>query len=173
MDDINDINEVIAGISSALGPLFDAMIWAEDEIDAAMHRHPSAAGRIHRSFLLLRPTQPLMRTAMVYRSHCRELLDRVARGEDTRPGTAAECCIALSGTSLLAPLRGSAVGLYARMWRQAGLPPAALTAASEHSEALDGSLIDDHETWLRRRLRQPWRTLPPASAQPDSLPLAS
>jgi hypothetical protein len=142
------------------------MAWAEEEIDAATRRHP-AADRIQRSFPLLRPTTAQMRTEVVYRSHCRELLDRVAVSEDTRPGTAAECCLALSETSLHVPLRTSAVGLYARMWRLAGLPPAPLTDASEHYEALDGALIDDNEAWLRHKLRQDWRVLPsPEAASP-------
>jgi hypothetical protein len=137
-----------------LDPLFDAMTWAEDEIDAATRRHPAVA-----------PAMPRMRTEVLYRAHCRELLDRVAAGEDTRPGTAAECCLALSETSLQVPLRTSAVGLYARMWRLAGLPPAPLTEGSEHYEALDGELIDDNEAWLRHKLRQDWRVLaPPAAA---------
>ena len=50
-----------------LDPLFDAMQWAEDEIDAAARRHPAAAEKIHRSFLLLRPSSPRMRTEVVYR----------------------------------------------------------------------------------------------------------
>ena len=104
----------------------------------------------------------------MYRSHCRELLDRVAHGADTRPGTAAECCAALSEASLRAPLHSSAVGLYARMWRLAGLPPTALTEVSGHYEALDGALIDDHEAWLRRRLRQDWRVLPGSGAAPST-----
>jgi hypothetical protein len=145
-----------------LDPLFDAMQWAEDEIDAAKRRHPAAVDRIWRSFLLLRPSSPLMRTEVVYRSHCRELLDRVAAGQDTRPGTAAECCLALSETSLKVPLRSSAVGLYARMWRLAGLPPAPITDLTEHYEAIDGALIDDNEAWLRNKLRQDWRVLRPA-----------
>ena len=145
-----------------LDPLFDAMEWAEDEIDAAKRRHPAAADRIWRSFLLLRPSSPQMHTEVVYRSHCRELLDRVAAGEDTRPGTAAECCLALSETSLKVPLRTSAVGLYARMWRLAGLPPAPITDLTEHYEAIDGELIDDNEAWLRTKLRQDWRVLRPA-----------
>lgn len=161
----DSINDVIADIRTALGSLFDAMRWAEDEIDTAARRHPSAADRIHASFMLLRPTQPLMRTEMVYRAHCRELLDRVAHGDDTRPGTAAECCIALSDISQLAPLRTSAVGLYTRMWRLAGLPAAALTDPSEHYEALHKTVIDDHEAWLRHTLRQTWRVLPPAHPQ--------
>jgi hypothetical protein len=159
--DNREITDIIADIHAMVDPLFDAMEWAEDEIDAATRRHPAAADRIWRSFLLLRPAHPRMRTEVLYRSHCRELLDRVAAGQDTRPGTAAECCLALSETSLQVPLRTSAVGLYARMWRLAGLPPAPLTDASEHYEALDGELIDDHEAWLRHKLRQHWRVLPP------------
>lgn len=157
----SDVTDVIAGIRGMLAPLFDAMQWAEDEIDAGMRRHPAAAEKIQRSFLLLQPSSPQMHTEAVYRSHCRELLDRVAAGEDTRPGTAAECCLALSETSLKVPLRTSAVGLYARMWRLAGLPPAPITDLSEHYEALDGALIDDNEAWLRNKLRQDWRVFRP------------
>lgn len=155
-----DINDV----SRALDSLSGNLTWAEAEIDAAQRRHPTAADRIWRSFLLLRPTHRLMGTESVHRAHCRELLNRVARGEDTRPGTAAECCIALSVTSLQVPLNTAAAGLYARMWRPAGLPPIELTDAGEHYEALEGSAIDDHEAWLRGKLRQPWRALPAAQA---------
>jgi hypothetical protein len=170
--DTDDATAVLTGLVSAtlheLEPLFDAMARAEEEIEAAQHRHPAAADRIWNSFSLLRPTQPLMRTEMVYRAHCRELLDRVARGDDTRPGTTAECCAALSEASLRAPLRSSGVGLYARMWRLAGPPATALTDVSNHYEALDGSLIDDHEAWLRRRLRQDWRVQPRPAATPST-----
>lgn len=147
----------------ALDSLFRAMQWAEDEIDAAQHRHGAVADRIWGSFGLLRPTHELMRTEPVYRAHCRELLDRVACGQDTRPGTAAECCIALREISLRVPLRTSAAGLYTRMWRLAQLPPADLTNNSEHYEALEGSQIDEHVAWLRAKLRQDWRVLPSAS----------
>jgi hypothetical protein len=75
----------------------------------------------------------------------------VARGEETRPGTAAECCIALSDTSLKVPLNTSAAGLYARMWLLAGLPPVELSNASAHYEAHEGSLIDDHEADCAKR----------------------
>lgn len=161
----DDVAGIIADLRGLLDPLFDAITWAEDEIDAAARRHPAAAEKIQRSFLLLRPTHPRMRSQALYRSHCRELLDRVARGEDTRPGTAAECCLALSETSLRVPLRSSAVGLYARMWRLAGLPPAPITDASEHYEALDGAVIDNNEAWLRHKLRQDWRVPTPPAAR--------
>jgi hypothetical protein len=171
-DGAEEMSAVITGpvtdLQHEMESLFDAMAWADEEIEAALHRHPAATDRIWGSFLLLQPTQPLMRTEAVYRAHSRELLDRVARGDDTRPGTAAECCAALSEVSLRAPLRSSAVGLYARMWRLAGLPPTALTDVSEHYEALDGALIDDHEAWLRRRLRQDWRVLPEPDASPST-----
>jgi hypothetical protein len=155
-----DINEIRRSLDSLAGN----MTWAEAEITAAQRRHPAAAQRLWRSFSVLQPTHPLMRTGSVYRSHCRELLDRVAQGADTRPGTAAECCIALSETSMQVPLRTSAVALYFCMWRLAGLPPVELATHSEHYEALEGSLIDDHEAWLRSKLRQNWRVLAPAPA---------
>lgn len=157
------LDNIIGDLRQELDSAFRTITWAEEEIDAAQRRHPSAADAIWHSFGLLRPTLELTRTEPVYRSHCRELLDRIARGEDTRPGTAAECCIALSETSLRVPLSTSAAGLYARMWALAQLSPVELTDASEHYEALEGALIDEHEAWLRYKLRQPWRVLPSAS----------
>jgi hypothetical protein len=146
-------------ILDALGPVLEAMEWAEEEITTAQIENPEAAVRLHASFLLLRPTHDRMQTEMVFRAHCRELLRRVVREEDTRPGTAAECCAALSETSKIAPMRTSAAGLYARMWKLAELPPTDLTGAGEHYEALEGSQIDEHEGWLRTKLRQVWRVL--------------
>jgi hypothetical protein len=153
------LDRIVAQLRSGLEPVFRTMVWAEDEIEAAQRRHPNAADRIWHSFLLLRPTSELMGTEPVYRAHCRELLDRVVRGEDTRPGTAAECCIALCETSLKVPLSIGAAGLYARMWTRAQLPPVELTDNSEHYEALEGALIDELEAWLRKKLGQHWRAL--------------
>ncbi|MEU7925068.1 hypothetical protein [Micromonospora sp. NPDC049107] len=156
-----DINE----LQDLLTPLFQAMEWAEEEIEAARRRHRYAADRIWDSFLLLTPTHDLMsRSEAVYRSHCRELLDRVARREDTRSGTAAECCIALCETSLRAPLHTSAAGLYARMWTLAQLPPIEMTDSGVHYEALEGSSIDQQEAWLRQKLRQQSRITATSSA---------
>ena len=154
-----DVGQLVADIRGELESAFAAIDWAEQEITAAQQRHPAAADRIWHSFVLLRPTHDLMSTEFVYRAHCAELLDRVAAGDDTRPGTAAECCIALCETSQLAPLTHAAVGLYARMWQTAGLPEVDLTDHLVHYETLEGSLIDDHEQWLRRKLQQSWRQL--------------
>jgi hypothetical protein len=154
----------MSDIQQMLDSLLDKMPWAEQEIRAAQRRHPQAADRIEQGMPLLCPTFALMDNDRVYRAHCRELLDRLAQGRDTRPGTAAECCLALCEVSQRAPLTSTAAGLYARMWTSAGLPPIELAEAGPHYEALHASTIDEHEAWLRRHLRQDWRILDASTA---------
>jgi hypothetical protein len=140
--------------------IFDRMDIAEDEITLAQKRYPDASDRLYHSFKLLIPTHKRMEYEPVYRSHCRELLDRVAARADTRIGTAAEVCCALHDVSLIAPLRSAASGLYFRMWRSAGLPDfPELVSISKNHEALEGSRIDDHEAETRSKLTDPTRTL--------------
>lgn len=150
-------------VFASVGASFDSMQWAEEEIEAARLRHPGHADRLHHSFLLLSANLDLTRLAdseTVYRAHCRELLDRVAAGTDTRPGTAAEVCCALLHTSLLAPLTSAATGLCLRMWQAADLPEIrGFAEAARHHEALEGSLIDEHERFTRRKLAVPGRRL--------------
>jgi hypothetical protein len=102
-------------VTSQLGPIFEQMEWAEDEIAQAQRRHPARADLLRTTFRLLVPIQDLMRTEFVYRSHCRELLERVVRGDDTRPGTSAELAIACCHSSLMAPLNTVGSGLYLRI----------------------------------------------------------
>jgi hypothetical protein len=137
---------------------FARIEWAEDEIEKAGREHPADADRIWHSFQLLEPQHALMRTEMVYRAHCREILDRVVAGEDTRPGTAAECCCACCETSHVAPLNLAGVGLYLRMWQAAGFPE--IDAVGEHYEAITQDAINAHERTLRRRLSVDRRQLP-------------
>lgn len=152
--------DLLTDTTDALTSIFAAMTIAEEEIEAAQDRHPHAADRIWRSFTLLTPTSDLLtRNELVYRSHCREILDRVAAEADTRPGTAAECCVALCEVTLRTPVTTSAAGLYARMWQKAGLPATTLADMSVHYEALEGDAIDTHERELRARLRQAGRRL--------------
>jgi hypothetical protein len=138
----------------ALTSVFASMEWAEEEIGKARVRHPKHADRIFHSFTLLCPPDDRrMATELVYRSHCRELLDRVAAGDDTRPGTVAEVCCAMAEASLATPLTSSATGLYMRMWRIAGFPEfAEFTEALIHHEALEHAVIDNHEQFTRREL---------------------
>lgn len=158
---VSDVIEALKEIEAVLG-------WAYEEIAAASARHPSAADALAGSLPLLRPTHPLLGTEDLFRAHCVELLDRVARGSDTTFGTAAECCVVLSKVSLEVPLPTHAVGLYSRMWRQAGLRPDELAATGTHYEAIVGTQIDDLEADIRRRLRQDWRVLRTGEQQPSS-----
>jgi hypothetical protein len=104
------------------------------------------------SFMLLKPTFPLLiRAEVPYRAHCREILERMARGEDTRPGTAAEICCVVSEASLRAPMIPAASGLYMRMWDKAGLPEIeGFKDMGEAHEKLDGTSIDALEREVRR-----------------------
>lgn len=150
-----------ARLDRELAGAFACMEWAEQEIDIARSRNPRHADALHHSFRLLVPThEERMRTDFVYRSHCRELLGRVVSGVDTRPGTAAEVCCAMLATSLTVPLRSSGVGLYARMWGAAGFPELPeLDELRVHHEALESSMIDDHERQVRDKLAVPDRHL--------------
>lgn len=165
---VDDLHDGVLGdllgdlLGGGLAGIFEHMEWAEEEIEKARARHPQHADRIYHSFLLLRPNVALkrMETEFVYRSHCRELLDRVAAGEDTRPGTAAEICCTLLETSLVAPLTSAAVGLYMRMWQAARFPEfREFAEAGRHHEALEKTVIDDHEQIARRKLAIPDRRL--------------
>jgi hypothetical protein len=136
-----------------LYPVFRQMDWAEEEIAQARQRHPTMTDTLYHSFTLLTPTHDLMKTEVVYRAHCRELLDRVASVQDTRPGTAIEVCCACSATSALAPLTSPAAGLYMRTWTAAGLPELqSFDDRHGHHEALEGPIIDDLEREARRKL---------------------
>lgn len=128
------------------------MGWAADEIQRATERHPSERDVLYHSFPLFQVTHKLMATEFVYRSHCREILERLAKGADTRPGTAAEVCCICCEMSLRAPLRSPAAGLYLRMWTMAFPGHTMFTEPSEHHEALEGAKIDNLEATVRRKL---------------------
>ncbi|SDD55672.1 hypothetical protein [Actinokineospora iranica] len=144
------------------GGLFECMEWGEDEIVAARARFPQAADLLFHSFTLLRPGDNLTRssTEFVYRSHCRELLDRVASGEDTRTATAAEICCVVGQVSKEIKLTSAAFGLYTRMWIKAGFPYLQeFTEVSGHYEAVLRTTIDDYESDARSKLADPERVL--------------
>lgn len=140
---------------------FRQLEWAEEEIHRAQTRHPDVADVLHHSFSLLTATEDRMATEFVYRAHARELLERVATGVSTKPGTSVEVVLSLMRASLVTPLNTTAFGLYARMWRHAGLP--AVDGLGEevcaHYEALNASRIDEFEAVARRKLAQPSRVL--------------
>ncbi|GGO94112.1 hypothetical protein GCM10011584_34400 [Nocardioides phosphati] len=155
--------ELIAEVQNSLANIFERMGWAEDEIARAQKRHPDAADRIYHSFSLLAPRAEQgdrMGTEMIYRAHAREILDRVAAGEDTRPGTSVELVIGLLEVATRAPLNHEGFGLCARMWAAAGLPDlGGMTDTLGHYEAISASRIDDGERKARHAARDDSRTL--------------
>jgi hypothetical protein len=145
------------------------LAWAEEEIAAAQDRHGEEGhGPIWSAFRLLMPTHDRMSLEAVYRAHCRELLDRVAAGADTRPPTAAEMIPALAAASQVAPLNPGAATLYfrldakvfPRLFDEQGVIDVAAY------EKVHGREADDYEAWLREKLAQPWRT--PGRTDADS-----
>lgn len=109
------ISKIINGgmpLGSAVGRVFDFMGIAEEEIERAKLAHPKHAKSIHASFDLLMPGKLISTSEDLYRSHCRELLARVVKGGDVKPGTNAECCHAFMTMSLKSPLRGGAATAY-------------------------------------------------------------
>ena len=94
--------------------------------------------------------------AMFYRARCHEILERVAKNEDTRPGTDAEMIVVLHESSLVGPLKSAAACLYFRLINRS-MPELARVVAPEIDvapyEKLHGRTADDYEADLRRKLR--------------------
>lgn len=154
--------EILASIGLDFGAIFDRIGWAEDEIAQGAKRHPEHADRIYHSFALLSGGDAAARMGVeaVYRAHARELVERVARGEDTRPGTAVEVVIGLLAAAERAPLSHEGFGLCARLWAVAGLPDHdGFADKREHIEALHASRIDAEEAAARRACRDDSRKL--------------
>jgi hypothetical protein len=150
-------------LTSILDGAFRKMEIAEEEIAKAKRRSPEHAERLHRAFLLLCPSEALASAAeRLYRLHCRELLARVAAGDDTRTATNAELASVLSVLSLAAPLDRSATLLYWRIFGallpkeaeelRAGIGPVA-------ADAYDETCAKDLERTLRKKLTTLTRVL--------------
>lgn len=96
---------------------FEMMAVAEEEISKAKEREPLQSVRFDAAFRALCPRSHLFSSRHIdlYRWHVIELLDRVSRGEDLRPGTKAEVLGLLSETSLATPLSATAAVLMERL----------------------------------------------------------
>jgi len=136
---------------------FELMAWADDEIEQAQERHGERGhGPLWNSFLTLKVVdQPYMWTEIIFRAHCRELLDRVAAGKDVRPGTDAEMIAAMRESSLTAPLSSAAATLYFRIAARSF--PLLWAVSGNHTdlasyESVHGTAADEHEGWLRKKL---------------------
>jgi len=154
------IAELLARVQEEVTGAAALVDIAEDEIERAAARHPQAADDLFHCFRLLLPAFEARAwgTEFVLRAHCRELLERVASGEDTRPGTNAECLLAIAQVAMEVPLNGAAAGFYLRMW-SAAFPGHELGDRGQHYEALYKGAIDDIERWTRKKLSIPGRVL--------------
>lgn len=141
---------------------FDWVAIADTEVRLAQGRHPQQADLVYHAWPLLERPYWLPPIPFVYAGYIRELLDRAAAGQDTRPGTAAEIAVACSLVlDLKAPQ--ALAGLYHRVWLAAfpdHLAYEGQAKAAAWYEWDAGSEIDVHEAELRRRMRQPRRRLP-------------
>lgn len=144
----------------------DAWRWVEirdTEIRAAQARHPDQADRLFHAWdLVARPYW--MESEAVYRGYVRELLDRVAAGEDTRPATAAEVALGCARYMMAVKPAQVVTGLAHRMWL-AAFPDYPVyddlaKQVSWYEWDVGRGKMDDLEDVLRRILRQPQRRMP-------------
>jgi hypothetical protein len=135
--------DLLSDIADTVSSVFDQIEWAEEEIDRALRRHPAAADAIYHGFTLLMPTHPRLSRELVYRAHCRELVDRIADGADTRPDTAAEVCCRASQEPDRAPELGGSRTLQPHVGhslpRPAGLRRAGTLLASFQGRSASSS----------------------------------
>ena len=140
---------------------------------AAQLRHGEQDhGPLWNSFRLLRATHDRPWPELLYRAHCRELLDRVAAGIDTRPPTDAEKLAVLSAASQRAPLNSGAETLYLRIGTRM-LPDIFDQVGDvldlQAYEKVSGSRADAYEAQLENKLAQPWRRIGATAQEIDQL----
>lgn len=149
-------------LTSEASEAFSWVAIADTEVRRAQEGHPDQADLVYHAWPLMERPYWLPTIPFVYAGYIRELLDRVAAGQDTLPGTAAEIAVACS---LVLDLKfaHALAGLYHRMWLAAFPGHLAYEGQAEAGawyERDAGSEIDVHEAELRRILRQPRRRLP-------------
>jgi hypothetical protein len=160
-----DFAAMVKGLFAEVSTVLEGTGWAEDEIKRSIRRHPRQADTLWHSFKLLVPVDDNDRwnTEFVYRAHARELLERVAAGEDTRPGTDVEMILVCMKMSLATPINTSGTTLYLRLWHRAFPQHREIIQVRELAsyEHVGGSGADTLEPELRRRLSVPDRRLNP------------
>lgn len=103
--------------STVLGSLERIQI-AEEELTRFAVAHPEQATEINRSFMALLPTEVLLgKSPDVYRSHARELLERVVVKASLEPATWAECLCYLLDCATITPLNSDGQALADLLFR--------------------------------------------------------
>ncbi len=142
--------EVLGASRSVMVGAFRLMEIAEEEI--------ARVGDRDGFFLVLTPPPGFsMLDERLYRSHARELADRVASGGDTTEGTDAEVLAAYLRASLDAPLTSTAAAVVEELWERV-FPGTGILGGERTREAWAGQVEEDAGA-VRRRLRSPSRRL--------------
>ena len=139
-----------------VGNTFKFIEVAEEEIARAQHRYPEQAAHLHRTFSFLRPDHFINYHPTIYRHHCRELLERIAAGADTRPGTLAEAAIAIMQVTLATPVQRDVAILYGRIFKRFFPEQYETLRHFPTEESFPGRCDEILET-LRRKLTAPRR----------------
>ena len=109
------LEEMAPGIADA----FRLILIAEEEITAAILKSPMSAEALNGAFRCLQPSHIFRGLhEKLYRAYCRELLERVIDGTSLDIATKAEVLVALSRTSLRAPLNRNALVLYEKLFAE-------------------------------------------------------
>jgi len=136
-----------AGVANRIGRAFALMEIAEHEI-ASRRERSRVPQKVNDAFGILEPGfLAEFQSDHLYRMHCRELISRVERDEDVRPGTAAECVAVLSRGSLDAPLDRDHAFVYERLFLSMFDPG----KSPEGRESYPGA-GDEIEARLRKKL---------------------
>ena len=110
---------LIETMAPGFAATFQLVVIAEEEIAAAISRTPDYEDALNGSFLRLQPSHIFRGLhEKLYRAYCRELLERVIDGTPLDIATKAEVLVALSRTSLRAPLNRNALVLYEKLFAE-------------------------------------------------------
>jgi hypothetical protein len=104
-------------LALAMWAVWSDLEIADEEIKAAQASHPEQAELLDDTFpSLVRPAILSNKLDELYRQHCRELLNRAARGEDLDCATRAEVAATLCEMTLRSRLVPDAEQLYLRLF---------------------------------------------------------
>ncbi len=154
------MNDPFDIIPPGLTNIFDLMPVCEMEIELAQTRHPEQADRLwQHGFSLCMPTGNMSRlSAKIYRKHCQELLDRLALGQNTRPGTRAEMLVAFEFVSHAAPLPADWAFAYSTLFREVFPEQSERVGIAGH-ESYSGQ-VNEVLSEYRRKLTVETRVIP-------------